>query len=462
MKNLLILIYCFFQCNISLAELKCSRQKVKILYINGVSTTSVKNDQTTLLIRTELGKIADQIDKNSEFSVEGIYNASRGLHNDIHELKAGLEEMRSPQKAGKYWRELAKNEVKVAVNTAEEQKKLNKKIDEAFDQIYGRNYQVNLKTKVVDQEYFTKTDLFAVLSHIDYSLANIVANAAASEEVIEYLKNKIVESFDNGQNKVMVIAHSQGNAVLSNAESRTYWALEEGHHTKHEWYQALSGHVQLAPPTHLLASSKSQHIRLDADSIINGSPYVTGVDPLTTNYTLIPAVNSIASAVAASNNLAKVGDRTGHFIEEIYLSDKFKALRISDDSYRTMINHFKENVIEVANKFESNCETNLKLKQATCIRRYVDGEGYEATGEIYALDFSATNATHNVINMEGAECQLAKDNVGGYSCYLGYSKKASFLINAKAIGGDVINFTANNPCYAGRSMPNSDKVTYNQ
>lgn len=70
------------------ADLSCSANGTEIFYINGIMVkTKEENANSAKNIEKVIGERKNQIDKNSNVTVQGIYNFSTGFFNDINKLR---------------------------------------------------------------------------------------------------------------------------------------------------------------------------------------------------------------------------------------------------------------------------------------------------------------------------------------------------------------------------------------
>jgi PKD repeat protein len=79
-----------------------------------------------------------------------------------------------------------------------------------------------------------------------------------------------------------------------------------------------------------------------------------------------------------------------HGMDDIYLSDSYKATRNSSGSNKALLEHFKDNMREIANKLEDNClNAVIKHRSESLIVHFdsTDPESPDATGLTYNWSF---------------------------------------------------------------------------
>lgn len=462
-----ICIICLFLISFNAyAELSCSNDQTKIIYINGVKTPNEKKLKTDGKLTSILvGMVAD-IDKNSRVDYYPILNESFGLENDLQEALAGLAEQLPLDKRTNFWMVKARNEIlKVASGPSREF--LHKQANEAFNQIYGKKYLVNPKTKNIELGYYTEADLYGFQSYFDLRIATFIRNAAASEAVIENLKNKIEAAHDQGANKVLVIAHSQGNIILQVAVQRLLWEnFYRLNPITTKWFKSTVGYVQLAVPSTNTSLVVNRHVTLDIDTVIAGARGIEQLDFPAANYESvglkpIAKYGLLKSALSFFNVYNKITPDMfyNHGIDEIYLSDALQARKIGGETL-TMLEHFKNAVKEVASELKSNCVPDVKPFSALCYgeEKIVNNNRvWKANGKIGAVILDISKNTYQGIeNALGNEC---------VTTFYGESPKAQCIpinpssslvkIKLRTIASKAdITVTAGNPCYDGRELSN--------
>lgn len=361
-------------------SLTCSRNNLKIIYINGIRVEKEGNDETKDNIQRIVNDMKSSLDQNSKVdNVIGFHNKSYGTFNDIAETKAQLSIEFLGKKRDEYWKEMARAEMmqtKLIHPGAFNREQIESKVESAFSQIYGQRMARNPKTKEINSEYFSKEDYYNVFLKYSPRLANILRMAASDLEVVQGLRDTIMENYKNGDHKILFIAHSQGNAVLKSAFSALYEPLLQSNlnlskpSLASDWFYSTIGVMQVAPPTPTLITSNAEYMRINSDLVIDSSAFMTGVVPLGANYT----VDRLTTVVRADGILNKLksamtinGISTGvHGMDDVYLSDELYAVNDKTGVSETLVNHFRDNLAKVALKMKGNCES-LKPVKAECV-----------------------------------------------------------------------------------------------
>lgn len=383
MRFLLTIPFMLFSFN-SWAGLSCSANGLNILYVNGVNVKQQGNQDSTNNVQFAINNLSNELDKKKVNPVKGVWNTSRGLLNDIEELKAQLAVNHQGKKRAEFWKSMARPQYNLdAANEAF--------WDEAIEQITsGKNIPVD-KNGVIDQDYYSKTDFYKDLVKYNSSLANLLANAASDFAVVTEMKKQIWDAYKNGENKVIIISHSQGNEVAYSAINelrRDRKFLTSDNDIKK--FDGLMGYMQVAPPSPRLITATdsyfnfypdhAQYIRSDADAVIGGSAIITSVTPIPANYFTQPIVNGISQLINATSWWDKLsapiytgGSAIGHGMDDIYLNDNYYARREGTIIPKTMKSHFQDNMREIASKLESNCGT--PIIKLTTTESTVDANG---------------------------------------------------------------------------------------
>lgn len=470
MKKLVIVVCCF-AFNLSAAELSCSRSGLKILYINGILTSKYDPQITARKITVTVQNILSEIDQKSLVEVEPVYNESGGFFSDLFELKAGVEEfVLGANNQYNFWRKLAQQEVDVydieKFVSGEAVVPLDKKVEEAFNQIYGKSYRINPKTKIVDTKIITDTTLTAVLNVYSDRLQSRLNEAQASENVVEALKSKITTAHGKGKSKVIVVAHSQGNVILENALNRIYtdywnaFPTPYGLSVERSWFETTVGFVHLASPIKIYENLRKKYILTDVDHVIDNSYYVTRVKPSPANYYVNDEeVVSTYSFMQQAKALAQLISM-GHSVDNDYLSESVMAN--GNNRVASLAEHFRNTIKDVAQHLDENCRVGFKVDSAICSSEYSDGAS-RATGEIEGLRI-LSDSNQRVKGGIGNGCSLNEFSDGYYqdrhifSCSPVQKSASVVNINFKAIGDDSFTASISNPCFKGRLLTNGSTI----
>ena len=361
MKRILLFLTLLTSSN-SFADLSCSANGLKVIYINGVNVFDPQMAQVAATTVNTIIKLQDKsLDLTHVFDAELVHNQSLGLMNDFEELKAQIAANHQGAKRLTYWREMAKSNLR-NVDFA-----FKKKIDAALVQIESR------KNILTDQDYYSQTDLYNDLKKLNSSIYPILANAASDVGVVEQLKEKIKAAYNGGASKLIVVAHSQGNEVLYSAikelrSDRSFLATDNDIRK----FDALVGYMQVAPPSPRLVTNTdnyfnyypdhAQYIRHDNDLVIGGAFLFSSVNAVPPNYVAEAQVPSIFRIFDNNwlpiffNTYGNNGITTAyHGMDDVYLSNSYKATRNQTGVNKPLVEHFKDNMREIASKLQDNC-----------------------------------------------------------------------------------------------------------
>lgn len=476
--------------NQSFAELTCSRTGTTVLYINGINTSRGANEDTAAKIDSAIERVKNEIDKKSVSRVKGVYNYSAGISEDIEETKAQVAINHLGEKRERYWRRMALAEITSFSGT-----RLREKVNEAFDQLHKMKPKIDPITKEIDQDYFTELDFYKSLRIYEPKIARIFASAYSDNSTVEELKNKILESYDDGKGKVIVVAHSQGNEVLYSAVTRinaqavpSYLipdTLTRWSEVNNQWFNSVIGYVQLAPPSPRLVSppadadysstlpklNHSRYIRLNLDKIINNSYLANraAAGPVNVEYDLIDTLIGLSeSNMRIMEILEKMNvfNTAGyHSVDNVYLSNDFVATNENGKS-QTMLKHFQNAIAEVAGELNSNCKVTIPAPTVGLCQvwsRYgtVDQpiEYFAYEDHYRGMGLSAPSGYAFKAIDTYCNSYLSSNGVSlpPFAWCLGRNNSNRVLF--QSIGGDIaLDLTYTSPCYEGRVFPQSGVV----
>ncbi len=398
-KFLLVLIFFISNNLFAILPLHCSANGLNVIYINGVNVNQDGNTTSAANVTKAILSIKGELDKNKLNDTLGVWNTSRPLLNDIEELKAQLASNHFGKKRIEFWRAKAKDEMYqrslIEGHTRSDAQVAAEKarIDAALVQITSKPKFTFLTDpdgkfildgngeKIIDQDSYSQSDLYKDLVKYNTALANLLANASSDIAVVEQLKIKIKEAYKGGLNKVIVVAHSQGNEVLFSAIKDIRRVMSDAEKNK---FDGLVGYMQVAPPSPELvtspvaindANNHAQYIRHNRDGVIGMSQAMTsevtpgGVIPVAANYTAevgippggVPILSDISHFL---DNFFNTYGNKGvtafyHGMDEVYLSDTYKATRNTTGVNQALVDHFKDNMREIASKLEDNCDSKV-------------------------------------------------------------------------------------------------------
>lgn len=394
MNTIKIIIILLANFNLFASELACSLNETNVIYINGVNISNIEdNKKSKESISKAFQETKNSLDKNGKVNYFGVWNQSRTLLNDIEELKAQLATAYTGIKRDEYWKMLAKKSINLDLTDSASTSLVKSKFDKAIEQAtskksisYVRNTDGTITT---NQTQYSGMDAYRDLSFYNFKLAQFASLAFSDNSVIEELKINIRNTFKKGTNKVIVVSHSQGNAVVTNAVKElkadpTF--IQNADDLKK--FNTLIGYMQVAPPTPLLVNQgfdinnptsplyppplRNRYMLLDNDLIIKGGPILTNIQSVPFNYDSenlkLPqnVIDDYLDKILSGNFqsigsytrgiLSKSGGAFFHGMDDIYLSNSYKAKRMGypGDS-KTLLEHFKDNMREIASQLESNC-----------------------------------------------------------------------------------------------------------
>lgn len=309
-----------------ISKLSCSANGTDIIYINGVLTSKKDSEITTRDIQNILKEngVKDKIDSKLTVRISSAWNQSLGLGNDALELVAQELKTKGVAEPWKY--------IKMMQLGGLSQSKSNF----AFAGLNALTYA--LVEKSVISKLYSVDDL-----------------QKAEELLSSNIQNNIKGKLQKNE-KVIIIAHSQGNTVANSATLNLPSDID-GENKKLKYMGAL--HV--ATPSSRRAAIKSRMIKLSNDLVVSNP--IVGAISESPNYTL-----QNTSIFFFSNwfddlfyLVFKGSDLINHGMSEVYLSSQMLAHEIGQSNDVTMKEIFKKNLFEVAVMLEDNCR-NLDIQ----------------------------------------------------------------------------------------------------
>jgi hypothetical protein len=294
-NKIVICLFSLIFSKITFAELSCSANGTKIFYINGIDVqTQLENGVSANIVDRKVQAYKNQIDKNSNLpTVEGVYNYSTGLFEDMRKLREQLlldaDGSVTSDKRRKHFEELIKSELNLSESMSwqslsiDERNKLDETLKRSLDYIYNTGDKDSLK---YDDGNFTQLKLFKELAAFRKGVADLVAIAASDRQVVSQVKKKITDSILTKNQKVIFVAHSQGNEALRTS----YYELRNDLSSNPSDLAKLDSifgtlHVASPSPSYVLNNDKSQGIKLDTDLVISNSTIATlNNTPVSPNY----------------------------------------------------------------------------------------------------------------------------------------------------------------------------------
>ncbi|MBC7539674.1 MAG: hypothetical protein H7281_12700 [Bacteriovorax sp.] len=493
MKKLILIFLNFVVSTTALANnLSCSANGLNIIYINGVNVPVRQAAvDSAKKVSDALTPIKGELDKKKLNPVYLVHNQSLQLINDIEELKAQLAANHQGKKRIDYWRKQASNNLILSTDFLWKDK-----IDEALKQIIKSNSYDKDGKFISDQDAYSQSDLYKDLAIYNIRFADMLASAASDVAVVEQLKIQIREAYNNGKNKLIVVSHSQGNEVLYSAIKSIRNNFTTPGEVKR--FDAFVGYMQVAPPSPRLVvetativddvivndpnnipnfyPDHAQYIRHNKDLVIGSSEEMTGVRPIPANYRATSMTSSQLLILSAVSNLSfkdkvsaifeyftyRGGDALYHGMDDIYLSSSFTATRDSTGIVNSLVEHFKDNMREIASKLKDNCGIVMTGGEIACNHGF-DSNGYYTIGTINSATVKVKG--HGEIKKINGE---SSENAGGV-----YSDDfISYFVDVKVEGSTHLKFedeygkviydkTVTNPCVeGGRSSAGDTNPVY--
>jgi hypothetical protein len=148
-NKIVICLFSLIFSKITFAELSCSANGTKIFYINGIDVqTQLENGVSANIVDRKVQAYKNQIDKNSNLpTVEGVYNYSTGLFEDMRKLREQLlldaDGSVTSDKRRKHFEELIKSELNLSESMSwqslsiDERNKLDETLKRSLDYIYN-------------------------------------------------------------------------------------------------------------------------------------------------------------------------------------------------------------------------------------------------------------------------------------------------------------------------------------
>lgn len=306
-----------------LDTLRCSSNGTKVIYVNGVLAPETKVNRTKELIRKTLEKDFNLIDYNGTVIVEHVWNRTFGLGNDGLELVVQRLRTKGVKDPWKYI----------------------KLIQLGFK---------NLPTGKL------LTGLFADFNQLSY---NMVAEEIAEQVALstnqlksadEELAKKIAVSIKNkliNNEKIIIIAHSQGNAAIASAATFLPNSIDGENKTS-----KYLGALHVATPISERAAVKSRLIKLYNDYVVSNP--IVGASSEKPNYALKGTEVDFLTNWLNNVYYATVlkSDWLNHGMSEVYLSSTLSAHKIGESVDFSMQDIFKKNIFELAHELEDNCQ----------------------------------------------------------------------------------------------------------
>ncbi len=342
-KIFFILYFIITAISASAGTLQCSQNGTEIIYVNGMNNTLTEAEKSRDAISKLLVPIKAQLDSKEKINVTKVYNEGLGIGNDLIEYVIDRARLYGINDPWKYYSALS---ISSGIDTALKQRLISRK---------------NFLPSGYSSSGLTVKQL-AILKGIYNSYFISTAALQSSNELLqEELKSTIVTKLANNH-KVILVAHSQGNAII-NAVTKNLPNEIDGVDKVGKYLGAL--HV--ATPVTERASSKSRKIKLSTDRVVGFLYGISG--PANYEFQYFGIGGSLFSGTIFGNLTTLAADYLaynspyllGHNMTEIYLGSRAARKIGSSDEYLSMSEVFKQNMVEVADLLEDNCDSNSKV-----------------------------------------------------------------------------------------------------
>lgn len=399
-KTYLILSLVFSVTTFASSELTCSKNGTALLFVNGVNTTEIEARQNAKKT-WELG-LAAQIDKKAILK-DFYYNQSLGVLKDF--MESGIQLIEQTLGTGDYkaWSHYLR-----------------------FGQI-----PTNLGSEA------TRALINQRLGEIRNGILFNLQNSSREQDIIGL--SQMVGGYLAAERKVLLVSHSQGNFFANSAYS-TLQLSEVS--SKLKFY----ANFQVAPPTSEVRS-KGLYIKLLDDVIVGNVPF-----SLPGNYSQVGPDWSFTD---------EDGEMSGQDSVHHNFLDTYTSVNVFGDGAHggTMDYIFKETLLDVAAKLESNCSDQPKIKLT-----------YDQQNP-YKIHFDATKLTNAIPNAiisgefvwEWGDGSQNKTTVGPlsshtYSEFINYS---GTLVIPLTNGTKTVSFTADLSRFTGNTEIINSNLGFN-
>lgn len=295
--GLMFFLFTYIQCTYALT---CSSQGTQLIYINGiwvenereVSNTSIKIENTVNQIPIDTISSLKILDK-----VDYVHNISTGWLKDIQELFNQEAQIFNRSDRVTFYRQKLKQSI-FSTNDTNQQKIENeeilKKFDEAVSLIDNKGQPSSTLTREeLDSNNNKLWKIVTKLRELNIEAKRLADQAQSDADVTKLVKLKISKAITQNE-KIIFVAHSQGNVVLKKAVSELESNYNE-YMTEKEFlvYQKIFGSLHIANPSNFISTpvvaggvKRSEYITLDKDSAIADARLATNsaYSPLSNNY----------------------------------------------------------------------------------------------------------------------------------------------------------------------------------
>lgn len=402
----------------------CFKKKTHVHYINGVNTDFDESKATRILIEKVLGKRS-----RHEFEEQKVYR-----ENLIHPLQVNqIDKMITYDFTYNqtHWSSLVGDLHEFAEQT-EYLKSVSGRLKS--EAVIRTSLDLDLRPLLLKVTRFGYNDLEAkiISDMINLRSSVIVADYRAGDTKLltEELRRQLVAG-----NKVILVAHSQGNMFANEAYLRLFDSVESGVSPLDDKYKASFGILHVASPWASSFTSNSQSILLQKDLVIAGAAKKLESE-ITPNYlvTTVLYENDLTQATSLINSAPDINEETrinivlnsskikvsklpdlGHGVDSLYLSEFFEAQSLNGGESIPMAEIFSDSMNLVAQTFVEDCDAPSFEDDSGTLREIVSLENLKPSPRTsshfvsdVAIDLSQVRMGFRILNTddEYSEYQL--------------------------------------------------------
>ena len=432
MKKIIILLFLIltFSPGSGFGELSCSQNGAKVFYINGILTAESKNKEDTEVVfeifdkSNELNKLDSNVGPLKKTDFIGIHNPTFGIINDAAELFAQ-----------QYYIKNGNNKNAQAVFYAM------RRAPDLFIKTASKFIPNPIVSSLVGAIPLTATINYASMHLIaqeasqkafENSLRDVDDLLIENDKLITSTK-KIFNEARLQRKKMLLVAHSQGNAVLQ----ATLKNIEMTDPVLDEYIKKYSGVMHVASPVIPKQEYKNNSIRYSGDLVIGPLGFLDNILPLPP----APLTHKI---------IKKAGDISGHLFFDTYLSNIIQVRKIAGGEPEPSRQVFKDNMINLAEKIDDNCDApNIKIEVAGAVVDPNDSLIFNYKLNTFfenktSINFKDLNDTDDSTVFEVSYSKYNFYYISEAENYKGYSVDSKFVSNVKSIADFDIPFSLKN------------------
>lgn len=355
--KLILFMFFVFQFNVY-SQLTCSSNGAELIYINGVLTSKEKGTRNWFKVMENLnfsnkgvaeGFINGELD-NKRINGKFLHNPTYGFLNDTAEMFSQMHYAKYGTRAGNQYFYILNNLPDEALKIAG--KMMPNPAMKAMG-LLGISKPVNFLSMLVPAgESMKDAFLNVFINRPNLLEANErVVNEVAAHLAILKLQKK----------KAIIIAHSQGNAVLSAAVKKFAFSNAENRQYLTSYFGFYQVGTPVPPLSHLLGFMpnqeqqyfNSEYVLSSHDLVISGSSVLNRI---VSELLDIPLPVSAPNYTPTSVWSEFWGDPTRHGLSEIYTNPKYSFKTPNEEVEEMSASELsKEYLRTIASKLQSNC-----------------------------------------------------------------------------------------------------------